>query len=72
MSANHDVIMFRKERKTIKDVLTVWEASSAHKSSKNHKLKPRGEKRDKTKTDKSRAMSIKKRNSHMKCQYGEC
>jgi len=64
MATNHDAIMFVKVRKTRKDVLTVWDATDAKKSSKNHKLKPRCENRDRTKTTESRATSIRRREFH--------
>jgi hypothetical protein len=48
-----------KQRKTRKDILTVGDAIKAHKSSKNHKLKPRSVKRDRTKSPETK--------SHSKC-----
>ena len=46
-----------RQRRTKADRLTVEEASKASKSSKNHKLKPRSIKRDKTKTNEKKTFS---------------
>jgi len=48
-----------KERKTRRDIMTVGQAIKSHKSSKNHKLKPRSVKRDRTKSPEHKA--------HTKC-----
>lgn len=45
-----DIMLKPLERKTRRDVMTINHAMKAHKSSKNHKLKPRSIKRDRTKT----------------------
>jgi len=52
-----------KERKTIQDVLTVGNAITSKKSSKNHKLKPREIKRDRTKSTDAKTVSKIHRNS---------
>jgi len=57
LSEFDDINHFIKERKTIKNILTVREAISADKSSKNHKLKPRETKRDKTKRSEAKRAS---------------
>ena len=54
-----------KERKVRSDVLTVGAAIASNKSSKNHKLKPRSEKKDRSKSPEAKAQSKKVKASHM-------
>lgn len=68
MDTDFDLI---KERKTIANVLTVEMAIKTGKSSKNHKIAPRSVKRDRTKTKKSRDISLKQRRSH-ELTYVDC
>lgn len=49
MPSNIDIVISAPVRKTRKDILTVGMAIDSNKSSKDHKLKPRSVKRDRTK-----------------------
>jgi hypothetical protein len=46
-----DVEVFMRDRKTRRNVLGVRDAVKSNKATKNHKLKPRSNKRDRTKTE---------------------
>lgn len=54
-----------KERKVRSDVLTVRDAIMAGKSSKNHKLKPKSAKKDRSKSPEAKKQSKKVKASHM-------
>ena len=54
-----------KERKVRSDVLTVGAAIASNKSSKNHKLKPKSGKKDRSKSPEAKAQSKKVKASHM-------
>ena len=54
-----------KERKVRSDVLTVGAAIMSNKSSKNHKLKPKSTKKDRSKSPEAKGQSKKVRASHM-------
>lgn len=54
-----------KERKVRRDVMTVAAAIASNKSSKNHKLKPKSEKKDRSKSPEAKAHSKKVKASHM-------
>jgi hypothetical protein len=54
-----------KERKVRSDVLTVRAAIMAGKSSKNHKLKPKSAKKDRSKSPEAKNQSKKVKASHM-------
>jgi hypothetical protein len=59
--------------KRISDVLTVGAAVTAGKSSKQHKMKPRSEKRDRTKSKESKTFAIRQRRAHTGDEvYDEC
>lgn len=64
MEAIYDIDVPIKSRKTIKDILTPIESIKACKSSKLHKLKPRNNKVDRTRSKENRMKSICKKNSH--------
>jgi inhibitor of KinA sporulation pathway (predicted exonuclease) len=59
-----DIEVQPKQHKSKKDILTVYQALKSQKSSKNHKLKPRTVKRDRTKTPEKKALSKAVRVSH--------
>lgn len=61
-----DVEVVVREHKTRANIMTAYQAAFCHKSSKNHKLKPRSRKRDMTKTveAKDKAKAIKRSHSH--------
>lgn len=65
MDYHLDTDMHPRRRFTRKDVMTPLEAVKAFKSMKTHKLKPRSNKRDRTKTIESKAWSKSKRFNHM-------
>jgi hypothetical protein len=52
-----DINVFAKDRKTIANVMTVGHAIKSSKASKNHKIKPRSSKNDRTKTNKAKTFS---------------
>lgn len=54
-----------KERKVRSDVLTVCQAVASSKSSKNHKLKPRSNKKDRSKSPEAKTQSKRVKASHM-------
>lgn len=55
-----DIEVHVKERKTIRDVFTVAMAIDSGKSSKDHKLKPRSTRRDRTRSEEAKRASLKK------------
>ena len=61
-----DVEVSVKPKKHISHVMTVVQACRCHKSSKNHKMKPRQPKNDATKTleSKKKTMAIKRSHWH--------
>lgn len=59
-----DVEVPMRERKTRANVMTVYEAVVCHKSSKNHKLKPRERKRDATKKQEAKDKARASKRSH--------
>lgn len=61
MDAFLDFDMYVKERKTRRDVFTVWDAMKSHKSSKDHKLGMRSVKRDKTKMAEGKEKTMMRR-----------
>lgn len=61
MDAFLDFDICVKERKTRRDVLTVWDAMKAHKSSKDHKLGMRSAKRDQTKMEEGKKKALVRR-----------
>lgn len=65
MSAIEDYECKPRERKVRSDVLSVAASITAQKSSKNHKLKPRSVKKDRSKSPEAKAQSKKVKSSHM-------
>lgn len=59
-----DIDVRTPEHKRRSDVLTVYEACKSNKSSKNHKMKPRTNKLDSTKT-----REVKNRTKEMKREF---
>lgn len=59
-----DIDVSIKERKTRRDILSVGQAVKSKKSSKNHKLKPRSVKRDRTKMPENKTHSKCVKMSH--------
>lgn len=57
-----DNTVFPRERKTRKDIMTVYMAIVAKKSSKDHKLKPRSIKRDRTKLAEAKRSTVERKN----------
>lgn len=55
----HDIDFVVKERKTRRDVMGALEAVKAHKATKDHKLKRREVKRDRTKTAEGKRKSLR-------------
>ena len=59
-----DIEVIVKPKKHISQVMTVVEACRCHKSSKNHKMKPRQPKKDATKTMESKKKTKAIKRSH--------
>lgn len=55
----HEIVVVVKERKTRRDVMGTMEAVKSHKATKNHKLKQRTVKRDRTKTVDGKRKSLR-------------
>lgn len=55
-----DITVEVKKHKRRSDVMTVWEAAASKKSSKNHKMKPRSSRLDRTKTKESRIRTVQR------------
>lgn len=61
---NLDIEVMPRDRKTIKDIMTVREAIKSRKSSRHAKLKPRSVKRDRTKSPEQKRVSKTHKKSH--------
>jgi hypothetical protein len=68
-TAYMDVEVYVKPHKNISNVMSVGQAVKSGKASKNHKMKPRNNKKDRTKSKESRTWTLCRKHSHATASF---